>query len=92
MARGVDHTIPPLPTHCAPTRACPAPWQPPQRLAAHSKAPSPPSSPFSRDTQFQSPTDGILVCIPVTKATEGHKALNYLGHMTPRGRFPLPSS
>lgn len=64
----------------------------PSPVAGPSTAPGPPSSPFSRDTRFQSPTDGILVYIPVTKATEGHKALNYLGHVIPcTAGFPLPS-
>lgn len=51
----------------------------------------PPSSLFSRGTQFQSPTDGILVYIPVAKATEGHKALNYLGHMMSIQLVPYPA-
>lgn len=62
----------------------------PSPSATPSAALGQPSSPLSRGSQFQSPTDGILVYIPVTKATEGHKALNYLGHMILLGQVPPP--
>lgn len=62
----------------------------PSPSATPSAAPGPPSSPFSGGTRFQSPTDGILVYIPVTKATEGHKALNYLGHVILLRQVPPP--
>lgn len=81
------HPCPPL----CPYSSLPSPLAAPSAAGSPLKGSHPTVLPFSRDTQFQSPTNGILVYIPVTEATKGHKALNYLGHMTPHGRFPLPS-
>lgn len=71
------------PAHCTPTRACPAPQQALPLLLAH-------RPPLSPEAPSSSPLQTILVYIPVTKATEGHKALNYLGHVTRLQQVPPP--